>query len=141
MRALQRLGLAVSVLHASETASLDVTEASGRGWLLVGLGQALLQFMAQSPEDTVRPSLLLLLLLLLLLCGGRRRAHGLPRSFTRARTTYRYATKRAECFTASSSAVRLGRDSGYCDYFLLQSRVASGQPHRRLLPRLSFYMP
>eukprot|EP01043_Picozoa_sp_COSAG02_P029404 COSAG02_NODE_1829_length_10738_cov_4.595827_6_plen_409_part_00 len=53
LRALQRLGLAVSVLHGCE-ATLDVAESAGRACLLLGIGQALLQFMAQTPEDAVR---------------------------------------------------------------------------------------
>lgn len=53
LRALQRLGLAVSVLHGCE-ATLDVSESAGRACLLLGIGQALLQFMAQTPEDAVR---------------------------------------------------------------------------------------
>lgn len=53
LRALQRLGLAVSVLHGCE-ATLDVPESSERSRLLLGIGQALLQFMSQSPDDSIR---------------------------------------------------------------------------------------
>ena len=53
LRALQRLGLAVSLCHGCD-ATLDVAESAGRACLLLGIGQALLQFMAQTPEDAVR---------------------------------------------------------------------------------------
>lgn len=53
LRALQRMGLAVSVLGACGT-TLDVAEPTARASVLLGIGQALLQFMAQSPGDAVR---------------------------------------------------------------------------------------
>ena len=52
-RALQQLGLAVSVCDACG-ATLAVSETAERACILLGVGQALLQFMAQTPQDAVR---------------------------------------------------------------------------------------
>ena len=53
LRALQRLDLAVRVIDACG-ATLDVRETAERACIMLGVGQALLQFMAQTPQDAVR---------------------------------------------------------------------------------------